>query len=122
MSEHNKDQEASNELLNKFTNLLDQALKIPDGSKSLRSTSMEGTVIPDENEQPEDNSHGHLVPLIWEIEKLRINPHCSMNELLSELKKQFTGFEHIKHRTKKFNGDPPDTDTPSAFPDELIIK
>lgn len=51
-------------------------------------------------EQPQDNSHGDLVPLVWMIEKLRRREGgCTMNELISEVKQNFKGIEHIKHRT-----------------------
>lgn len=51
-------------------------------------------------EQPQDNSHGDLVPLVWMIEKIRKREGgCSMNELVSEVKRNFKGIEQIKHRT-----------------------
>lgn len=50
-------------------------------------------------EQQQDNN-GDLVPLIWMIEKLRRREGgCTMNELVSEAKKNFKGIEQIKHRT-----------------------
>jgi len=49
-------------------------------------------------ETPQDQN-GDLVPLIWMIEKLRGREGgCSMNELISEAHKNFTGIEQIKHR------------------------
>ena len=60
-------------------------------------------VIPDVSgscEQPQDNSHGDLVPLVWMIEKLRRREGgCTMNELVAEAKRNFKGIEQIKHRT-----------------------
>ena len=60
-------------------------------------------VIPDVSgscEQPQDNSHGDLVPLVWMIEKIRKREGgCSMNELVAEAKRNFKGIEQIKHRT-----------------------
>lgn len=55
------------------------------------------------NEQLKTTSHGDLVPLIWMIESLRRREGgCIMNELLSELNKNFKGLEHIKHRTFEY--------------------
>ena len=46
------------------------------------------------------NNNGDLVPLVWMIEKLRRREGgCTMNELVSEAKKNFKGIEQIKHRT-----------------------
>ena len=50
-------------------------------------------------EQPQDNN-GDLVPLVWMIEELRRREGgCTMNELVTEVKRNFKGIEHIKHRT-----------------------
>jgi len=50
-------------------------------------------------EQPKDNN-GDLVPLVWMIEKLRKREGgCGMNELCSEIKRNFEGIEQIKHHT-----------------------
>ena len=48
-------------------------------------------------QQQQDN--GDLVLLIWQIEKLRRREGgCTMNELLSEAKKNFEGIEQIKKK------------------------
>lgn len=50
-------------------------------------------------EQPQENN-GDFVPLVWMIEKLRRREGgCSMNELVEEAKRNFSGIETIKHRT-----------------------
>ena len=50
--------------------------------------------------EQEQQDNGDLVLLIWQIEKLRRREGgCTMNELISEAKKNFEGIEQIK--TKK---------------------
>ena len=56
--------------------------------------------VSDSCEQPQDNSYGDLVQLVWMIEKLRKRDGgCSMNELILEVKRNFKGIDKIKHRT-----------------------
>ena len=51
-----------------------------------------------------DKSHGDLVPLVWEIEKLRRKEGgCTMNELIAEVKKNFKGLENVKHRSVNYH-------------------
>ncbi len=47
--------------------------------------------------EQEQQDNGDLVLLIWQIEKLRRREGgCTMNELISEAKKNFEGIEQIK--------------------------
>jgi hypothetical protein len=66
---------------------------------TLKSTSMKGVTIPDNQEQPEDKFHGDLVKLVWFIEKLRAEPRCCMNRLVRKVKENFTGLENIKQKS-----------------------
>ena len=53
-----------------------------------------------ENSEKNFESPGDFVPLVWLIEKLRNKPNgCTMNELISEVRKDFDGLDKIKHRT-----------------------
>ena len=54
-------------------------------------------------EASSDKMHGDLVPLVWEIEKLRRKEGgCTMNELIAEVKKNFKGLENVKHRSVNY--------------------
>lgn len=62
-----------------------------------------------QNEQPTDNSIGDMVPLVWLVEKLRKREKCcTMNELITAVKKDFKGLEHVKHRTINYNQPAPE--------------
>lgn len=52
-----------------------------------------------EDESSSDNTHGDLVLLIYLIEKLRKREGgCIMNELVAEIRQNFTGLEYIKSK------------------------
>lgn len=78
-------------------------IEIEDSVVSFNLPDSHGVVCRDNpfnvNEAPEDNSHGDLVSLVWLIEKLRRREGgCSMNELISEAKKHFSGLQYIKEK------------------------
>lgn len=80
--------------------------KMNSGTKPIDTTSSHTCTKPTVSgscEALSDKMHGDLVPLVWEIEKLRRKEGgCTMNELIAEVKKNFKGLENVKHRSVNY--------------------